>query len=153
MELTQDDLPTLGIARLRAEGVVTSAMTEVKVSVGGVDATVGLVLRRFANNGSWSLFACPTCGRWVRKLKAYAGRLHCPNCVGLRYRCRLFRSDRTPRIKRLVAQLSAVEPARLNPRPGRMLDRRSKLEASLRRNLHYMRVQRLRGLTKALEDP
>jgi hypothetical protein len=151
MEVSQDDLPVVGISRLRAAGLVTADMAEVAVSAGGVEATVKLWAMKFRNGGGWSYFLCPTCGRLAQKLKARDGRLRCRRCVGLPYRCRLPRADKAPLINRLIAQLDNPEPARLHPRPGRMLDRRLQLESSLHRNLHYMRAQRLVKAAKALE--
>jgi hypothetical protein len=151
VKLFQDDLPAIGIARLRASGIVTAEMSEVAISVAGVEAVVRLALKRLRNNGSWSYFHCPSCGKLAQKLKAHDGRLLCWKCVGLEYRCRRRRSDRTARTERLIAQLYNPEPARLHPRPGRMLDRRNQLESSLRRNLHYMRALRLVKAAKALE--
>jgi hypothetical protein len=151
--MVQDDLPVLKASYLRAVGAIAPGMTEVVLSVGGVEATVKLALLRFRNNGSWSLFVCPSCGRLARNLKVRDGRLHCWKCVGLPYRDRRSRLHKTSLIERLIAQFDSDQPARLHPRPGRTLDRRPQLEASLRRNLRYMRVNNLRKFAKALEDP
>jgi hypothetical protein len=56
------------------------------------------------------------------------------------------------RIPRLIAQLDNPEPARLHPRPGRAMDRRSRLEVALSASMLTLRKGRLRGLAKALED-
>jgi hypothetical protein len=59
----QDDLPSISVSRLRALGVVTTAMTQTTVSIADVEVEVGLELIRFRNGNSWSYFRCPFCGR------------------------------------------------------------------------------------------
>jgi hypothetical protein len=66
----------------------------------------------------------------------------------LPYRCQI--GDKAPRVERLVERLYGP-PARLHPRPGRVLDRRDRLERSLRRALIVER-SRLRGVTDALKE-
>jgi hypothetical protein len=56
------------------------------------------------------------------------------------------------RIPKLLAQLNSDTPARLYPRPGRTLDRRTRLEAALRSSMLTLRTHRLRGLAKAVVD-
>jgi len=51
--------------------------------------------------------------------------------------------DQAPRIERLRQRLYGDAPARLKPRPGRTLDRRSRLDVSLRRALIVERRKRL----------
>jgi hypothetical protein len=45
-----------------------------------------------------------------------------------------------------LARLHSDAPARLHPRPGRMLDRRANLELALRRSLLVQRRHKLRGV-------
>ena len=57
---------------------------------------------------------------------------------------------------RILARLNSATPARLHPRPGRVLDRRANLEAKLRRSLIVARQYALdehdKMLAKPLED-
>jgi hypothetical protein len=66
----------------------------------------------------------------------------CWRCAGLPYRCQ--QGDKRPAIERLV-KLVYGGPARLHPRPGRMLDRRVSLEISLRWALIRQREKRVKG--------
>ena len=81
---------------------------------------------------------CP-CGRRAQKLRLFEGRPACGHCVraaGMQYRsdmCSHF-SKRT-RFYGAEADRAAERPARLHPRPGRMLDRRANLEPRLKRSL------------------
>jgi hypothetical protein len=56
----------------------------------------------------------------------------------------------------LIAKLTSSSPARLHPRPGRVLDRRANLEAKLRRSRIVARQYALdehdKMLAKPLED-
>jgi hypothetical protein len=45
-----------------------------------------------------------------------------------------------------LARLHSETPARLHPRPGRMLDKRANLEFALRRSLLAQRQHKLRGV-------
>jgi hypothetical protein len=65
------------------------------------------------------------------------------------YRCQ--QGDKSGRIERL-RKLLGSPAARLRPRVGRKLDRRSRLEVSLRRALIVERRRTLRGADKVCED-
>ena len=70
----------------------------------------------------------------------FEGGLACSQCLvarGLRPRVQLIRTEKRAayHAPRIFARLNATTPARINPRPGRMLDRRANLEAKLRRSL------------------
>jgi hypothetical protein len=144
--MTQDDLPSISISRLRAAGQVSRDARFAVVSCGGLRRVVGIAHRRFPNNGSWSFFLCPRCGRRARVLKLHDGAVKCSRCVGLLYRCqRMSDSERAARrVEKLEAFLSA-DAARLHPRKGRVLDRRSRLEVSLLRAKVVIRSCALRG--------
>lgn len=138
--LTKDDLPAVSVSRLRALGIIRPDMAKVTVKVADLERTVGLQHLHFPNGGGWSLFVCPHCGHRARTLRLTEdGRLVCWRCDGLRYRCE--RRDRSLTIARLKALLYG-EPARLKPR-WLNLDRRRRLEASLRRALILDRQDRL----------
>jgi hypothetical protein len=109
------------------------------VKLGENEFTVGLSLFRWPNGGSWSFFVCP-CGRRARIIRLFEGGLACCRCLearGLHARVELVRTERraawlTP--KRLE-RLKSDAPARLHPRPGRVLDRRANLNLRLKRSL------------------
>lgn len=139
--LSKDDLPAIGISRLRATGVVTPAMSTIAVNMGdGLERTVKLAHNKFPNGGGWSFFVCPDCGTKTRTLRLTEdGRLVCRRCDGLLYRCQ--HNDKTTRIAHLRALLYGG-PARHKPR-WINIDRRKRLEASLRRLLIRQRQERL----------
>jgi hypothetical protein len=142
---SQDDYPSISISRMRALGQVTADMTRVCVTIAGLTREVRVTHRKFPNGGSWSFFLCPSCGRRARVLRLYE-KLACWRCAGLLYRCQ--QGDKTARIERLKKLLYG-EPARLHPRPRRTLDRRSRLEVSLRRALIVERRRAVRGFPSA----
>jgi hypothetical protein len=144
--MTQDDLPSISISRLRAAGQVSGHARFAVVSCGGLRRVIGVAHRRFPNNGSWSFFLCPRCSRRARVLKLHDGAVKCSRCVGLPYQCQLMSDSARAarRVEKLEALLS-TDAARLHPRPGRIVDRRSRLEVSLRRAKVVIRSHALRG--------
>lgn len=144
--LTKDDLPKISISRLRATGAVRPDMASVTLRIGAPrdqkpgGFVIGLAHLRFPNGGGWSLFICPQCRRPRRVLRlTEAGKLACCDCDGLLYRCQLH--DKSGRIAHLRALLYGG-PARHKPR-WINIDRRRRLEASLRRLLIREREERL----------
>jgi hypothetical protein len=138
------------VSRLRAEGKITADMTSVWIGFGAIELKreVRLAHRRFPNGGSWSFFLCPRCERRVRRLRLNDGRPMCSRCCGNFHRISYGSPDereiaREGRIERL-RKLVDGGPARLNPRPGRTLDRRWWLTVSLRRALIVKRWEVLR---------
>jgi hypothetical protein len=133
-----DDFPSIGVSRMRASGAIRPEDKATTVTFGGVSFNVGLSHLQFPNGGSWSFFVCP-CGRRCRTLRLFEGAPACRGCLkarGLRNRVELIATEKrtgyhTPR---LLARLTSASPTRLNPRPGRMLDRRVRLEGALRRS-------------------
>jgi hypothetical protein len=139
MRLMQDDIPSISISPLRAQGVVTEGMGSVRVAIAGVEREVRLSHRRFSNGGGWSFFRCPECGRRARVLKLNE-KIACWCCTragspARRLPYRVEHGDRAGRIDRLVGLLYSGQAARLKPRLGRKIDRRDRLERSLRRAL------------------
>jgi hypothetical protein len=123
------------------------------VSIAGLSRDVRVVHGRFPNGGDWAFFICPECGRRARVLRLYE-KLACWRCTRqggrpLMYRCQ--QGDKSGRIERL-RKLLGSPAARLKPRVGRKLDRRSRLEVSLRRALIVERRKTLRGADKVCED-
>lgn len=139
---------------MRAEGVVTSDSTRVVVAFGegenALKKDVRVKRQTFPNGGWWAWYVCPVCGNLARVLRLHE-RPMCRRCCrreGLRYR-----SERGSGAERAEARAARIEklrkllvggPARLRPRPGRVLDRRGSLEMSLRRALIATRQDVLR---------
>jgi hypothetical protein len=150
-----DDFPFVSVSRLRALGAIRGTDESATVTFpDGLSFVVGLFHRRFPNGGSWSFFVCP-CGRRARRLRLYeGGELACRGCLkarGLRHRVELF-SHASKRAAytapRWLARLHSSSPARLHPRPGRMLDRRVNMEIALQRSLLVARQRYLRDVHK-----
>jgi hypothetical protein len=146
---TQDDAPSMSISKLVAAGSVTKGMSYAQVTLEGFKRTFRLTRRELRNRGWWLFFICG-CGRRARVLRLSARGIACPRCTrrhaGLKYRVECLSKPKraAQRVERLEALLSGG-PARLHPRPGRTLDRRSRLEVSLRRAKVVMRSHALRG--------
>jgi hypothetical protein len=140
------------VSRLRAKGKIAADMTSVRIGFGAIDLKreVRLEHRRFPNGGSWSFFLCPRCDRRVRRLRLNDGRAMCSRCCGNFHRISYGSPEqrsaaREQRIERLQ-KLMDDGPVRLNPRPGRVLDRRFWLTISLRRAKIAKRWEVLRDL-------
>jgi hypothetical protein len=150
----EDFPPSESVSRLRARGEITSEARTTTVRFDDVEFVVALTLRRFPNGGSWSFFVCP-CGRRARILRLHEGGLACRWCLGARgYRPRVqlcahagVRASRTA--PRRLELLTSAEPARLDPRPGCVLDRRAHMEFALRRSLI---VARRHGVDRAKDE-
>ena len=137
MRIAIDDLPMVSASRMRALDLIQAKEGTTVVSFGDVEFTVKLSLVRFPNGGSWSFFIC-ACGRRCRTLRFHQCGLACKHCLearGLRYKVEdLTKPERAAWVaSRLKVRLLSEVPARLNPGPGRKLDRRPRLEAALRR--------------------
>jgi hypothetical protein len=156
MKTAIDDLPAVSVSRLRALGDITAEAKTTTVKFDDVEFVVALSLRKFSNGGSWSFFVC-TCGRRARILRLFEGGLACSQCLearGLRSRVELVRTEKRAayHAPRILARLNSTVPARINPRPGRMLDRRVNLEAKLRRSLIVARQHAIDEHNKMLKD-
>ena len=152
-----DDLPLIPVSRLRATGEIglhTRAAT-IRFDNGesGVEFVVAVVQRRFPNGGSWSKFVCP-CGRRAQKLRLFEGRPACRRCliaVGMQYRsdmCSHFSKRTALTASKRIERLNSDTPARLHPRPGRMLDRRANIELALKRSLIVERRAKIEQFEK-----
>ena len=135
----RDDLPTVSISPLRAQGVITPATTAFLVQLGHVEQNVSVHLRKFPSGGSWSWFGCPTCGKWVRTLRLLGDEIVCRDCCErrrVRHRaCTMSVRQRAERrIPQLRAMLASKTQLRLKPSTlwGTM-ERRKRLEAALKR--------------------
>jgi hypothetical protein len=140
------------VSRLRAEGKITADMTSVCIGFGAIELKreVRLEHRRFPNGGSWSFFLCPRCDRRVRRLRLNDGRAMCSYCCGNFHRISYGSPEQraTAREQRIEKLRKLIDdgPARLNPRPGRVLDRRMWLTFALRRAKIVKRWEVLRDL-------
>ena len=125
----RDDLPVVGVSRLRATGVIKLGDETVRVMFGELEREVRVTHRLFPNGGSWSFFLCPTCSRRVRNLRLYDGRVVCGWCDGLLNSAQV--GDKAGVIERLRQRLSVTKKNRAN------------LERSLRRAIIVERRTRL----------
>ena len=140
-----DELPNLGVSRLRAMGAIKLEDRQAIVPFGGRLKLIGVAHTVFKNGGSWSYFRCPKCGRRAKKLWLVDDAPRCRLCLerlGVRYRSayafgqteRL--RERDHRVDRLEAMLEGG-PLRLKPVPpnwgDRRLDRRIRLTWALQR--------------------
>lgn len=130
----RDDLPAIGVSRLRALGVIAPVLKTITIELGagGDRFLVDLAHTHFPNGGGWSYFICPSCARRARTLRLLEGRLVCRRCDGLLARCQT--NDKRPAIARLLERLA--EPK---------IKRRAMLERRLRRTLIVEREKRVKG--------
>jgi hypothetical protein len=156
MKRTIDDLPMVRVAALVALGDIGREAKTACIRFGGdeVGYQVGVKVRRFRNGGFWAMLVCPRCGGDSQRLRLIDDLPACGKCVrasGLVYRSQSVRTEKRhavtapPRIERLNSDI----PARLHPRPGRMLDKRTNIENALRRSLIVARQHRASRASKA----
>jgi hypothetical protein len=137
-------------------GDITEEMKVATVKLGEDEFTVGLSLFRWPNGGSWSFFVCP-CGRRARIIRLFEGGLACCRCLkarGLHARVELIRTEKRAALltPNRLERLKSDTPARLNPRRGRMLDRRTNLELALKRSLIVARRAKIAQFDKDLGE-
>jgi hypothetical protein len=139
---TRDELPTVGVSRLRALHLITPSMTSALVAFGEGESALVREIRvshlKFPNGGGWSFFHCPSCAKRVRTLRLYDGRVVCKACDGLVYASQA--GDKSGVVERLRKRLYGRE-GRLS-RPG-LVERPKRLEIALRRALIVQRRNRL----------
>jgi hypothetical protein len=155
-----DDLPLVRVSTLVANGYIgRDAMTAlVRFADDGVEYVVSVRIRPFPNGGFWAMFVCPRCDGGAQRLRLLEDTPACGKCVratGLRYRV-----ESTPTKDRhlltapkRIDRLNRDKPARVNPRPGRKLDRRAPIEAALKRSLLVARQRGVAEFEKKLVDP
>ena len=138
-----DELPSIGVSRLKATGAIRLEDRRVIIPFGEQNKLIGVAHTVFRNRGSWSYFRCPRCDRRAKRLWLVEDAPRCRRCLeklGVRYRSaygfgrteRLRERDR--RIDRLQAMLEGG-PMRIKPVPpswgNRRLDRRNRLTWAL----------------------
>jgi hypothetical protein len=155
-----EDLPLVRVSTLVANGHIKRDAVTALIRFGddGVEYGVGVRMRPFRNGGFWAMLVRPRCGGGAQRLRLLDDRPACGKCVrasGLRYRVEstaakdrhlLTAPDR-------IAKLNGDKPARVNPRPGRRLDRRASIEAALKRSLLVARHRGIAEFEKKLIDP
>jgi hypothetical protein len=140
-----DELPSLGVSRLRATGAIKLEDRQAVIPFGGRMKLIGVAHTVFKNGGSWSYFRCPKCGGRKKKLWLVDDTLRCLKCcwsLGVRYRSAYAfgRSERLRERDHRVDKLQAMlegGPLRLKPMPpnwgDRRLDRRIRLTWAMQR--------------------
>jgi hypothetical protein len=159
MKHTIDDLPVVRASTLVAHGYIARGAVTALVRFGddGVEHGVGVRMRQFPNGGFWARLICPRCGGGSQRLRLLDGQPACGKCIrasGLIYRSQSVRTETRHLITAppRIASLNGDKPARVNPRPGRKLDRRANLEAKLRRSLIVARQHAIDEHDKMLKD-
>jgi hypothetical protein len=159
MKRTIDDLPVVPVSALVARGYISrGAMTAlIRFDDGGTEYQVGVRMRPFPGGGFWARFVCPRCGGGSQRLRLLDGQPACVKCIrasGLIYRSQSVRIESRHLVTAppRITLLNGDKPARINPRPGRMLDRRANLEAKLRRSLIVARQFAIDEHDKMLDD-
>jgi hypothetical protein len=154
-----EDLPLVRVSTLVASGYVRRDAETALVRFGdeSVEYAVGVRLRRFRNGGFWAMLVCPRCGGGAQRLRLLDGRPACGKCVrasGLRYRVEssAAKDRHLLTAPERIARLNGSRPARVNPRPGRSLDRRAPIKAALKRSLLVARRHGIAEFEKKLID-
>jgi hypothetical protein len=134
-----DDLPSVGVTDMRRSRDLTRDMAGIVVRLKGNDgASVSTEVRiarfRMGSGGIFLQFICGSCARRARTLRLYAGRITCGRCTGLRYWC-----EGKPAVRRAQQRIKRLKATRfhggpVSGRPGRTMERRAQLTASLRRS-------------------
>jgi hypothetical protein len=132
-----DPLPSVRITDVRRSGALTPDVTRVAVMLqrddgAPVSAEVGVVRVRMRSGAVFLQFICGRCSRRAQVLRLSAGHIMCGRCTGLRYWCEGKRAvgRARHRIERLKASRFHGDP--VSRRPGRTMERRAELMASLR---------------------
>jgi hypothetical protein len=155
MKRTIDDLPAVRASALVAHGYIARGAVTALVRFGddGVEYEVGVRMRQFPNGGFWARFICPRCDGSSQRLRLLDGQPLCGKCIrasGLIYRSQSVRTETRHLVTAppRLALLNGDKPARINPRPGRTLDRRVNMEIALQSSLLVARRHSLRGIEK-----
>jgi hypothetical protein len=150
-----DDLPSSRVGDMRRSGALTCEMTHVEVTLqeddgAPVSSHVRVIRIRMRSGGVFLQFICNGCGRRAQALRLHAGHIMCGRCTGLRYWCVGKPAVRRAqhRIERLNATRFHGDP--VSRRPGRTMERRARLMASLRRSEAVVRRHRAGRILAAL---
>jgi hypothetical protein len=153
-----EDLPLVRVSTLVANGYIRRDAVTALVRFGddGIEYGVGIRIRPLPNGGFWAL-VCPRCGGGAQRLRLLANKPACGKCVrasGLRYRVEstAAKDRHLLTAPERIAKLNGEKPARVNPRPGRRIDRRALIEAALKRSLLLVRRRGIAEFEKKLID-
>jgi uncharacterized Zn finger protein (UPF0148 family) len=134
-----DELPSVRVTDMRRSGDLTPDMSHISMTLLGDDGSpvstaVRVVRVRMRSGAVFLQFICGYCGRRARVLRLYAGRVMCGRCTGLRYWC-----EGKPAVRRAQNRVERLKATRfhgspVSRRPGRTMERRAQLTASLRRS-------------------
>ena len=99
-----------------------------------VSREVGVAQVRMRSSVVFLQFVCASCGRRARILRLHAGHIMCGRCTGLRYWC-----EGKPAVRRAQQRIERLKATRfhggpVSHRPGRTMEHRAQLAASLRRS-------------------
>ena len=152
MRIRIEDLPLVRVSTLVANGYIRRDAVTALIRFGdeGVQYGVGVRVRCFRNGGFWAMLVCPRCNGGAQRLRLLDNAPACGKCVrasGLRYRVEstAAKDRHSLTAPERIARLNGDKPARVNPRPGRKLDRRAPIEAALK---HSLLVARRRGIAQ-----
>jgi hypothetical protein len=134
-----DELPTVRVTDLRRSGALRPDVAHVAVTLVGNDGAsvstkVEVVRFCMRSGGLFVQFICGRCGRRAQALRLHVGRIICGRCTGLRYWC-----EGKPALRRAQHRIERLKAKRfhggpVSRRPGRTMERRAQLTASLRRS-------------------
>jgi hypothetical protein len=160
MRIRIEDLPLVRVSTLVASGYIRRDAVTALIQFGddGVEHGVGVQTRPFPNGGFWAMLVCPRCGGGAQRLRLLDDRPACGKCVrasGLRYRVEstAAKDRHLLTAPQRIARLNGNKPARVNPRPGRRLDRRAPIVAALKRSFLVARRHGIAEFEKKLIDP
>jgi hypothetical protein len=134
-----DELPSVRITDIRRSGDLTPDMDHIAVTFQGnegapVSTEVAVRSFRMRSGGVFLQFICGRCGRRARVLRLHEPHIVCGRCTGLRYWC-----EGKPAVRRAQHRVERLKATRfhggpVSRRPGRTMERRAQLTASLRRS-------------------
>jgi hypothetical protein len=141
---------------MRRTGALTPGMMQIAVTLQGSDglpisAEVAIARIRMPCGGLFLQFICGSCGRRAQVLRLHGGRIQCRRCTGLRYWC-----EGKPAVRRAQHRIERLKATRfhggpVSRRPGRTMERRAQLTASLRRSEAVVRRHRAGRILAALK--
>jgi hypothetical protein len=150
----RDQLPSVRVTDMRRSGALTPDLDRISVTICGndgvpVSSEVGIAHVRMRSSVVFLQFVCGACGRRARVLRLHAGHIMCGRCTGLRYWC-----EGKPAIRRARHRIERLKRMRFHGgpvtrRPGRTMERRSQLIASLRRSEAVVRQRFARRILAA----
>ena len=159
MKTRIEDLPVIRVSTLVASGYIKRDAVAALVRIcDDVEYGVGVRIRPFPNGGFWAMLVCPKCGGGAQRLRLLDNKPACGKCVrasGLRYRVEstAAKDRHLLTAPERIARLNGDKPARVNPRPGRRLDRRAPIEAALKRSLLVARRRGIAEFEKKVIEP